>query len=94
MTREEWCDFAGDDELLFLDPPESYDSCIIGVTDGSEPVVVYDTNKLLDAIKKDFSGTLEEGDDLHTMAVEHYEFNIAGAYVGEKTPIYVKTVAI
>lgn len=70
------------DELLFLDPPEQFDSCIIGVgyRCGMEPVAIYST---LDVIKALCDGGLE-----YDEAVEHFEFNIAGAYVGERTPIF------
>lgn len=86
MTREEWCEFAGEEELLFMDPPEEFDHCIIGVTDGTNPVIVYDQGKVLEQFEKNFS----DDEDPGTTAREWYDFNVIGAYVGEKTPIYVR----
>jgi hypothetical protein len=45
-----------------------------------EIVVVYDRDKILEQLRKEL--TPEE-------AVEYFEFNILGAYVGEKTPIFL-----
>ena len=72
-----------DDELLFLDPPEDYDKCIMGIGDrcGMEPCVVYDRSKVIQV--------LMDGDMDEEGAEEFFEFNIAGAYVGEHTPIFM-----
>lgn len=66
----------GDDELLFLDPAETFDSCIVGVISicGRENVVCYDRDKCIAAMG---------GDE------EYFEFNTAGAYVGERTPAFL-----
>jgi hypothetical protein len=69
--------------LLFLSEPE-FDSAILGVAEriGMSPIVAYDTAKILDILcERDGM----EGDE----AVEYFEFNIAGAYVGERTPIFI-----
>ena len=66
-----------DPELLFAD---GYDDCIIGLTFREDKLVVlYSTLKVIDTLMKDMS---EEE------AWEFFEFNIAGAYVGEHTPIF------
>jgi len=69
------------EELIFAD---GYDDAIIGVTyrDGVN-VVVYDRTKVLQILEKDMSP-----DD----ALEFFEFNIAGAYVGPQTPIFLETL--
>ena len=71
------------EELLFLDPPEQFDSCIIGVANrcGMDYVVVYDEAKIVEALMSD--GMSEE------QALEHFDFNIAGSYVGERTPMFL-----
>lgn len=80
--RQRYVD-AFDDELLFMDPPEQFDSCILGVAErcGFGPTVVYDTEKVIQALIAD--GLSEED------AMDHFGFNILGAYVGEKTPLYL-----
>lgn len=75
-----------DDELLFIEPAEDFDSCIIGVASrcGMGPVVVYNSDKVIDAIK---AQGLEEDE-----AIEFFEFNIVGAYVGERTPLFMEAL--
>ena len=78
MIREELSEEYGD--LLFAD---GFDEAIIGVAEriGMEPVVAYDTDKIIEILSRDM--TEDE-------AVEYFDFNIIGAYVGERTPIYIK----
>jgi hypothetical protein len=45
-------------------------------------VVVYDVEKILEILMNDNGWTFDE-------ALEYYEQNILGAYLGENTPIYV-----
>ena len=69
--------------LLFLSERE-FDAAILGVAEriGMSPIVAYDTAKILDILcERDGM----EGDE----ALEYFEFNIAGAYVGERTPIFI-----
>jgi hypothetical protein len=72
-----------DTELLFLSE-EEFDEAIIGVAEriGNEPVVAYDTTKIVEILSR--SMTVDE-------AYEYFEFNILGAYVGEKTPVFITT---
>ena len=75
-------DFDGG--LLFLSEPE-YDDAIIGVAHriGMEDVVAYDSNKVYEVI-----GKLINTED-HMEIFEYFEFNILGAYVGERTPVFI-----
>jgi hypothetical protein len=70
-------------ELLFLSE-EEFDDAIIGVCEriGNEPVVAYDTTKIVEILSR--SMTVDE-------AYEYFDFNILGAYVGEKTPVFITT---
>ena len=83
MIREELSEEYGD--LLFMSEVE-FDEAIIGVAEriGMEAVVAYDTDKIIEILSRDM--TEEE-------AVEYFDFNIIGAYVGERTPIYIKKKA-
>ena len=77
----------GDGELLFLSEPE-FDAAIVGIAEriGMSEVVVYDITKIIDV--------LCERDGMNRdMAAEYYEFNILGAYVGERTPLFINLVA-
>ena len=66
------------DELLFMD---GFDEAIIGVSDNfREPVVVYSRRKCIEILCQEMD---------YMEAVEYFDFNVAGAYVGELTPIIV-----
>jgi len=79
MTREECVEAAGEDDLLFAD---GYDEAIIGVGQRfNETFVVYDKRKVLAVLVRE-GMTLEE-------AEEFFDFNIVGAFVGDKTPAFV-----
>jgi acetyl-CoA carboxylase carboxyltransferase component len=61
---------------------DGFDDAVIGI----EPMtmrVVYDIDKVIEIL-------MDQGMD-HDEAIEYYEFNIVGAYVGEQTPIFVNT---
>ena len=75
---EEW-----DTDLLFLSD-EEFDEAIIGVAEriGQSAVVAYDTTKLVEVLSRTMS--VDE-------AYEYFEFNILGAYVGERTPMFITT---
>ena len=72
--------------LLFLSERE-FDAAILGVAEriGMSPIVAYDTAKIIDILcERDGM----EGDE----AAEYFEFNIAGAYVGDRTPIFIARI--
>jgi hypothetical protein len=79
---EDW-----DDLMLTLEEEEclladGFELALIGVTVGSNPVAVYDTNRMLYVLVHRDEMTEEE-------AREYLDFNVINAYVGEKTPIFV-----
>lgn len=62
---------------------DGFDRAIIGL----EPLsgkLIYDINKMIDVL-------LEEGLS-EIDAIDHLEFNVINAYVGEQTPIYIHTI--
>lgn len=67
------------DDLLFAD---GFDDAILGVAEriGMEAVVAYSTPKIIEILAREM--TEDE-------AVEYFEFNILGAYVGERTPVFI-----
>ena len=83
-----------DVDLLFM-TEEEYDSAIIGVSvmclgTGNNHQVIYDWDRIIQ-INMEMMGDMDEDEDLETAAIEHFEYNQGGAYVGEHTPIYVRT---
>jgi len=82
-----------DDELTYLGcSPEEYEDAIIGIAHrfGAEPIVAYDYNKVLESLAEQFK---EEGsEDPYMDAVEWFDFNIIGSWVGDKTPIFIQTL--
>ena len=57
---------------------DGFDEAIIGVDDVSMRLI-YSISKSIKILEKDMS---------YEEAVEYFEFNVSGAYVGEKTPIW------
>lgn len=65
-----------DEEILKAD---GFDDAVIGI-DTDSMRLIYSVQKCIEVLK-------EEGMD-EIDAVEYFEFNVLGAYVGEKTPIW------
>lgn len=63
---------------------DGFDEAILGVAQrcGQPEIIAYDTEKILEILQARDGMTAEE-------AVEYFEFNIAGAWVGEETPIFI-----
>jgi len=80
MIREQLMEIADDEELLFAD---GFDDAIIGVGNrcGQPPVIVYDRDKCIEILEA-------RGMDLE-QAEEYFAFNVAGAWIGDRTPMFV-----
>lgn len=67
-----------DESFLLAD---GFDGAIIGVCmDFNAPIrLIYSVQKCLNILMKDMS---------YEVALEHFEFNVSGGYVGEKTPVW------
>ncbi len=82
-----------DDELTYLGcNPGEYEDAIIGIAHrfGTEPIVAYDYDKVLELLTERFKE--ERSPDPHMDAVEWFDFNIIGTWVGDKTPIFIQTI--
>ena len=68
------------DGLMIMD---HFDDCIVGVIRGidSEDKVCYSYNKVIAKLMRD--DEMEEID-----AIEYFDYNMIGAYVGEHTPVF------
>lgn len=83
MTREEVEQICKDTGItvLFVD---GFDDAIMGIGRSFQDYkVVYSRDKVLEIL-------MDEQDMDITEAEEYYEYNIAGAYVGESTPIFME----
>ena len=82
-----------DDELTYLGcNPEEYQDAIIGIAHrfGAEPIVAYDYDKVLESLAEQFK---EEGsEDPYIDALDFFDHNIIGRWVGDKTPIFIQTL--
>ena len=61
---------------------DGFDAAVIGITFGVNMVAVYSVQACIDIL-------MEEDKMSFSDAIEHFEYNIAGSYLGEKTPIFV-----
>ena len=75
-------------ELLFIDP-EYFDEAIIGVATSSVGMmaVAYSEPKIIELLIRHDQMDPDE-------AMEWYQFNILGAYLGENTPIFIDDVVL
>jgi hypothetical protein len=81
MTREEIAEI--NPEALLCD---GFDDAIIGMAERINlgPVVAYSVSKILDIMIERDGMTYED-------AVEYYDYNIIGSWMGENTPIFITT---
>jgi len=87
MTIRDWiADYS--EEALIAD---GFDGAIIGMCEsfGGTLVVAYDKEACIEILMKEFEGTIDEDADLYTEALDYFEYNVMGAYVGEYTPVYL-----
>ena len=72
-------------EMLRLEPHELFDEAIVGTVQriNMNPVLCYDTQMILDILQSAEGLTQEE-------AIEHFDYNIAGSYLGENTPVFLE----
>lgn len=66
-----------DDTFLKAD---GFDEAVIGYEERSGRLI-YSTTKRLEILVKDEEMTMED-------AIEHFYYNVSGAYMGEQTPIF------
>jgi hypothetical protein len=84
MSREEIEEI--NPEALLCD---GFDEAIIGMAERINlgPVVAYDVDKMLEIMVERDGMTYEE-------AMEYFDYNILGAWMGENTPVYIQTYRI
>ena len=82
MTVEEIEDI--NPEALLCD---GFDDAIIGMAERINlgPVVAYNTEKMIDIMVERDGMTYED-------AIEYFDYNILGAWMGEYTPVFIQTI--
>jgi hypothetical protein len=75
------------EEILEYYPDETFlkadglDSAVIGVEIAEPMRLIYSVSKIIEHLVTEDEMSVED-------AMEHFEFNIRGSYVGEQTPIW------
>lgn len=73
---------------------DGFDDCVVGIgRQFNTDVVVYNQDKIIKKLAKEFASSCHEASDEcdhESEAEEYFEFNIAGAYVGKHTPVYIR----
>ena len=80
------------EEALFI---EGFDKAIVGICDryGAAPIIAYDRDKCIAILEKQICGRHHNPDlTSYEEAVEFFDFNFVGAYVGDNTPIFITLV--
>jgi hypothetical protein len=90
------------DEIREINPEalvcDGFDEAIIGVAERIDlgPIVAYDKDKMIEILMRDMDVDQDDTQDGRSieeikfdLALEYFEFNILGAYVGEYTPIFI-----
>jgi hypothetical protein len=73
---------------------ENYSEETFLIADGFDEAVIgfeAKSGRLIYSSKKCLEILVEEGMS-HEDALEHFEYNVTGSYVGEQTPIFMETV--
>ena len=83
MSPQEIVEYLEGEEALLLEPRADYDSCLIGIgcRFNSGPLAVYDVDKVLVVLEK----SMDEDD-----AIDYFQVNILGSWLGDGTPFFVK----
>lgn len=79
MDREELMEILAEEECLTAD---GFNDALVGCTYGANVVAIYDIDKMIEIL-------ICEGMEYED-AVEYLDYNVVGAYMGEKTPQYVR----
>ena len=81
MNRKEIEEAYQDTPLLFAD---GFDKAIVGVSRTFNKLsVTYDTNKCIKTLMSRDKMSREE-------AIEYFEYNVVGSYVGDSTPSFIE----
>jgi hypothetical protein len=68
---------------------DGFEGAFIGVSTrcGQPTLAVYDANKCLQIL-------IDRDDMTHEEALEYFNFNVIGAWVGEETPLFLESMSL
>lgn len=81
MTIDEYC---AEHELSVYRLDGGFDHCVVGIDHGHNRLI-YDAEQVV-AVLRERDGLDEDA------AWEYFEYNIASAYIGASTPVYIRLV--
>jgi len=83
MTIQEFLEEYDDPEQAPILTLDGFDEAFVGVQMGfeSQCKAIYDLDKVIEILCRDMT---------HDEALEYFDFNIIGAYVGPATPTFIK----
>lgn len=89
MSRAEALAERYDCDFLQVD---GYDDCIIGVCSriNQQDVLAYSRSKIIEKLMAEMDDESEQ--ERYLAAVEYFDFNIAGAWMGDLTPCFIDTL--
>jgi hypothetical protein len=72
-------------DMFYLEPRDVFDAAIVGLAERADGmcVLAYSRTRCIEALSK-------QNDWSYDSAVEWFEFNTAGAYAGEGTPVFIE----
>ena len=83
ISKEDWDDLMEEFEGALM--ANGFEEALIGFGyQFNKPLAVYDRNKCLNIL-------MSTGMD-YEEAVEYFEFNVVGSYVGETTPVFISLI--
>ena len=88
----EWVSTFNEEALL----ADGFDDAVMGMAYyfGKDPVVAYDRDECIAILAMEFANDppKEDLDDWepYEEAMEYFEYNVAGSYVGENTPVFIE----
>ena len=91
ITLEDILEQLDGTDALLMEPRSDYDQAIIGI--GARfndfPIVVYDTNRVLEILKNNGMESGLSEDEAWQDAEEWFEFNMIGSWMGPGTPMFI-----
>ena len=93
MNKSEIQDYVSEynEEALLAD---GFEEAFLGICDrfGQPPLLAYDREKCLDILMQQFQEDNEvDQSQLYEEAIEFFEYNVIGAWMGENTPVFLTT---
>ena len=79
MTKEEIQKYLEDRNVTVL-TADGFDEAFLGISCDQPPRAIYDYDKMIEILQRDMS---------YEDAVEYFDYNIGGSYVGPQTPLYI-----